>query len=62
MTPQEEMQTVDNILIFMRRANLTGEEVLAFNQGMTYLIQKRETLAKAGESMQKSLDLTEAED
>lgn len=37
MTPQEELQTLNNAILFLRRTNLSGEEVPAYTEVMQYL-------------------------
>jgi hypothetical protein len=45
MNIEHELKTIENALIFLKRTNLSGEEVLAFNEVMTYFLTKQQGLA-----------------
>jgi hypothetical protein len=45
MNIEHELKTLENALIFLKRTNLNGEEVIAFNEVMTYIIARQQGLA-----------------
>jgi hypothetical protein len=45
MNPIQELKTIENTLIFLRRTNLSGEEVIAFNEVMTYILTRQQGLS-----------------
>lgn len=47
MTPEQEIKVLDNAAIFLNRTNLSGDEVLAFNEVAMYLTSRRQGLAAA---------------
>lgn len=63
MTPQEELQVLNNALLFLRRTNLSGEEVMAFNEVMQYIGARHQGLTGAIQSQQKqAADVAETEE
>ena len=43
------LKVLQNIIEFMKRVNLTGNEVPAFNDCMNYVLDEIETLSKTNE-------------
>jgi len=41
-----EVQIINNILLFIERAQLSGKEVPAFHEAITYLLARKEELVK----------------
>jgi hypothetical protein len=63
MSPEQELQTLSNLVLFLKRTQLSGEEVIAFNQSMAYLGERQRALAGAAEAMKKQeLDTPPAEE
>jgi hypothetical protein len=44
MKPADEKQILSNIVLFMRRSNLNGEEVIPFQEAMNYVGQRMQML------------------
>ena len=62
MTPQEELQVLNNAVIFLRRAQLSGEEVQAFGEVMQYLAARHQGLTGMLQAAQNKKELAAQEE